>query len=578
VQVSGVRVAKSPRMRSLRLPLSSLVRIVGAAVLLGSLVPSASVALVPGDEAECAFGTGVPETGLQGEVPLADQISGRALDGYRCGIDVVGHHDLGGQQYNANMAWVDDCAYVATAGSGVSVVDVTEPHEPTVVTTLNGPTPLDRPQDWGTDFALETLAAWESNDPDNKRAFLAIGRYGNPPAWVRAPMDLYDVRDCDEPKLLGTYSWPTNIHNLTFSPDGARIWATLPLQAIDISAFDPDDVETFSEIDHLGDLEDDLQADAEDRGNLDERWRDEFLSHEALEVDEGGRSILYLGGQTPLFDTFSIIDVTDWVTGSGPAEVLSQQDASRGHSVRTATIDGETYVLHSEESVADPTAKGCVPAELNPVGGAAQPYLTKVERDDEGSPTGIDQGGATQFRLEINEPEHCATQIADRMNSSVHYHDVDDPQDTSFALLSMWNSGLRIVDVRPPTGGGTPDMAEVAYFNPGAIERIGGDSFLDVAWGHVRYQPDTGEIWLVTARGGFWVLRLQPAVYDRIGLAVPSAHIAPPAEPVTRTKPFLRQIGAAPTAAYYCTLDTSTVTAAGAVTGVVSAATYPPSP
>src|SRR2546421_4436741 len=60
----------------------------------------------------------LPETGLQGDVPRADQDSGRATRGYNCGLSVVGHNDLGGRGGNANMAWAGHCAYVAGKGDG----------------------------------------------------------------------------------------------------------------------------------------------------------------------------------------------------------------------------------------------------------------------------------------------------------------------------------------------------------------------------------------------------------------------------------------------------------------------------
>ena len=69
----------------------------------------------------------------------------------------------------------------------------------------------------------------------------------------------------------------------------------------------------------------------------------------------------------------------------------------------TVTINGRSYLLHSEESIVDPTAKGCVPARLNPLAGASQPWLTDIT--DERHPV-----DASQFRLEINEPLNCGAQ------------------------------------------------------------------------------------------------------------------------------------------------------------------------
>ena len=112
-------------------------------------------------------------------------------------------------------------------------------------------------------------------------------------------------------------------------------------------------------------------------------------------------------------------------------------------------------------------------------------------------------------------------------------------------MLSMWNAGLRVVDVRDPK-----HMREAAYFNPG---RYG--STLDQAWGHVRYVPATGHIWLTTQTGGFWVLELEPQVRRNLGLP-PMRSRSPrgaPARMAVRESP-LSATAIASTARYYCTL------------------------
>ena len=65
----------------------------------------------------------------------------------------------------------------------------------------------------------------------------------------------------------------------------------------------------------------------------------------------------------------------------------------------------------------------------------------------------------------------------------------------------MW-AGLRIVDIREPA-----NPKEVAYFKPG-----------DGCSGHVRYRPETGQIWLSCNASGFYVLELKPEVRAALGL------------------------------------------------------------
>ena len=450
-----------------------------------------------------------PETGIQGDVPRLDQLTGRATQGYNCGVDLVGHTDLGGRAGNANMAWSGRCAYVAGTGNGIAVIDVTDPTHPIQTATLHGP---------GSDFTLETLNAFTGPG----HAVLAAGRYGPAPLPIPAPVDLYDVSNCAHPRLVSTFTFPANVHNLTFSPDGRRLYATLPLEVLDVT-----------DIAHprfLGKLEDQIpQKVLLPVGK--------YLAHEVWTSPDG--NILYLGGQTPTFDTFTIVDVTGWP--ARPPKVLSQVEG-RGHSIRTATIGGRIYALHSEESIVDPVAKGCLPAVLNPFAGAAEPWLSDVT--DPAHPI----MRISQFHLAINDPANCATQVADGVNASVHYHDVDDPTHTTFAMLSMWNAGLRIVDIRDPR-----HPREVAYFNPGVFRTTAGIA-LDQAWGHIHYIASTGQLWFATATGGFWVVELEPQVRAELGLpARPTTH---PQGSGARTVLSAASIVAAKpdTYRYYCTL------------------------
>jgi hypothetical protein len=161
-------------------------------------------------------------------------------------------------------------------------------------------------------------------------------------------------------------------------------------------------------------------------------------------------------------------------------------------------------VLHSEESVFG-AAYGCLPQETAPFAGPAQPYLTDIS--DPAHPKTV-----VEFGLQINDPKNCAEQLQAKENDSVHYHDVDNPTDTTFVMASMWNAGLRVFDVRNPKR-----PAEVAYFNPGDVDPTATVD-LDHAWGHIRYLPDKGQIWFGTADGGFWVVRLEPQVFSALGL------------------------------------------------------------
>jgi hypothetical protein len=498
--------------------------LVGAVVLLGGLtLPARGAAPEQGSPAECGTND-TPETGIQGDVPSTDQISGRAREGYNCGLAVVGYDSLGGRGANANLAWSGSCAYVA--GDGVAVVDVSDPTNPEQVGTLTTPGAVD---------AFETVHAVDAGN----RSLLVAGRYGlffDFQLASSAPVDVYDVSDCAHPVLLSTIEFPQSVHNVTLSPDARTLWGTLPLQAFDLT--DP------AQPRYLGNMDEQLRAQGVQQLEY---------AHEAWPSDDGAR--LYIGGQVPGDEASMVVDIEGWP--ERPPRVVSRF-VGPGHSIRTATIEDRPFLLRSDESVVNPTANGCSP-DLTPVGGAAQPFLTDI--GDETAP--VDRGRLT---LEINEPAHCVDALASGVNASSHYHDVDNPDDTTFAMVSMWNAGLRVFDVRDPD-----EPTEVAYFNPGVfgvplldpsgapldpLLNLQGQPGFDQAWGHVRYEPETGHIWVATRTGGFWVLELEPQVREFLGLpALPtrSPNGAPPrpaAGPSTATPPALEP--SSPT--FYCTL------------------------
>jgi hypothetical protein len=321
----------------------------------------------------------LPEGDIQGHVPKADQDSGRAEQGYNCGLALVGHTTLeaGGRPGgNANMAWAGRCAYVAgsggipvvpqtsanpPAGAGVAVVQVSPTGQPNHVATLRSP---------GALVTAETLHAVTT---PQGRSILVVGQYGNDIVSDPKPMDVYDVShpDCTRYKHLGTFYWPENIHNLTISGNGRYVFATQPLQVMDISPLW--DANPLTKPIYLGNLHDAMEgppiavgplADLDDAlpQELREQSHPQNTSHEAWPSADG--STVYLGGVTAMFDLFTILDLSDWLERdaanqpAGPPRIVSQR-AGRGHSVRTATIGGVPYVLHSEEGVfgAAPTGR-----------------------------------------------------------------------------------------------------------------------------------------------------------------------------------------------------------------------------
>jgi hypothetical protein len=483
-----------------------------------------------------------PETGVQGDVPRADQTSGEAKKGYNCGLALVGHATLSGDGRNpgsnANMAWAGHCAYVSGPGAlfgspspkpgdGVAVIDVSSPAHPTHTLTLRSP---------GALATSETLHAVTTK----KRSILVVGQYGNANQTPTQPMDVYDVTDCAHPKLLTPqpFIWPQNQHNLTISPNGRYVFATLPLQAVDIDPLF--DGNPATGVVYLGSITD---AVADALGNHPN-------GHEVYSNADGTR--IWTGMQVLNAEAMWSVDLTKWLqrdatnAPAGPPEIVSEEPNYPGHSVRKATIGGRAYALHSDESVFG-TAYGCLPEAGTPFAGPAEPYLS--DYTDEHHPT----MAVGKLHLAINDAANCPAQLSSKINSSSHYQDVDNEADTTFAMVSMWNSGLRVFDVRNPAA-----PKEVAYFNPADV---GIDStVLDQAWGHIRYVPETGQIWFGTASGGFWVVELEPQVRAHLGLGRTRA-LYPDGRPGHVGLTIAAVLAPPTAAAYFCALSNGLATA-----------------
>jgi len=274
---------------------------------------------------------------------------------------------------------------------------------------------------------------------------------------------------------------------------------------------------------------------------------------------------LFIGSQQATFEQYFIIDIGDWlnrpdgVTPSGSPKTISEV-SGRGHSTRTATINGVPYLLHSEESVG--VVNPCAPETANPFAGVAQPWLTNIH--DRTNPRLV-----SQIALDINNPKNCPEAAQSGVGASVHYHDVDNPNDTTFVMASMGNAGIRIWDVRDPV-----KPTEVGYFNPSDVNPTPGSTSLDRAWAHIHYVPEKGEIWFTTASGGFWVVRIEGGLRNYLALdkKVKTPLNVPKNDPgrpgtVGVRLPVLPPTAYTSPAPYYCTI--------GALVAPTNAATRP---
>lgn len=481
-----------------RLPLVAAVA--ALAISTASTARAQSNSEPPKSPALCIPGDPNPEPGVQGDVPAG------ATPEWDCGVEPIGF--LAGA--GGSMAVAGHCAYTGTGAlggnTGVRVIDVRDPTKPRLVTAL----------DTGS---RELLAAQIAGD----RGLLATRRRDTEmqPGQVLGRdmlVDIWDIlADCTKPKLLGTVRLPTTskvfgdppaevggpAHNLKFNPTATKLYGSLPMHEIDLRDLDDPSTWTFRNLhcaitsqyhaphalvpgvcDQLTELESPMGA----AGGL------PAIDHEPTFNPDGSR--LYVGGQLPMPDSNQML-VLD-MTGPDPV-VLSKTDQAPGHSIDVMTIKGRRYLLHSNEI----TATGCLlPEALRPtvLGFADRAYVLDIT--DERAPVKL-----SEIRLAASTFSECTPNNIG--GPSTAYHEVDDPTNTTYAVIGFTSAGHRIFDMRDPA-----NPVEVAYFNHGASSHT--KSYVI---------PETGHIWASNDRG-FWVLELEAHVRHHLGLSAAGAPAA----------------------------------------------------
>jgi hypothetical protein len=493
---------------------SSLVHLCGAALLaLSTFQPAASAeAQAPSQ----ASPNDRLEPGLQGQTIPNDLKTKILPEPYSKGVHVIGHSDILKRDSNVQLAWIDSCAYVSSMAppnvnmlfgsskanyretAGVAVIDVSDPRAPKEVQLL---------RDRGAIDAAETIHAVKFFD----RKVLVAGAYGggkpgsspDNAAWL----DIYDASTCTKPMLMAEFKWPENVHTITISPNGRRVYGTVidpfvgrgGLYVLDISdmshphligkfgATRPDGTTYEFAVHEISISPDEHRIYAgviASKGtDLNQNIKTSTIpTAEALGPDAGG---IY------------ILDNSDIVDGKPDPKMhlIGTIPHAGWHSVMLANIDGRPYLVGA--------------GELGPCPGA-WPKITDIA--DEIHPYIVGE-----FKLQMNVKKNCPPpQEAEIQNKGIigapgtatsHYNDVDSETNTRLGLFNFMWAGLRIADLRNPK-----IPVEVGYFKPG-----------DACTGHVRYLPNSGDIWFTCAASGFWVIEISSKLRSSLGL--PPAHL-----------------------------------------------------
>jgi hypothetical protein len=456
-----------------------------------------SAALAPAARAGRAAGTtrcgagDRPETGaVSGEVPLADQLSGRSLDGYSCNLRWVGGTALAGG--DTQMTWYRDCAYRAvpppagSASDAVAVLDVRDPAHPRRTALLQDPR-------WAGQGGI--LNVHEGLHASERAGILVVpaGRF----------LTTYDVHgDCRHPKRLSTFDTglPRDLvsqtgasslfHSGQLSPDGTFFYGTTTGVQGFVAPFGP----CLTIVDLLDPAHPKLVT----------RWGGGFPCHDLGFDASGDRvyvgtyttvvghpaavlgSMLPLGVLSSLLTGMAVLDVRQIAHRTGShIQQLGYLAGGDQHTQTPVTIRSRHYVIGAEEAFC-PYGNGRI-----------------VDVEDPNHPVQV-----SKVELGVNQPRGCPSSVLEGEKQEnlllymSHYVSVDDPSDATLAFFSWYASGLRVFDIRDPQ-----HPREVAYFNP-PVAGLGRRH--DSTTTYPRYVPETGQVWVGSSANAFWVAELEP--------------------------------------------------------------------
>ena len=456
----------------------------------------AAVAATDRSPAKCGPGDR-PESGLQGQVPIADQLSGRSRQGYTCNIRGVAVNDINGRGGDTQMTWAGRCAYRVIPArdgkpEGVAVLDVRDPRRPRLARILAEPA-------WASRGGV--LKIHEGISANERRGILVVP--------VGTMLSIYDIRrDCSAPRLVSSFEFDLpddtvkrlpgfddGIHSGKISPDGTFYYATdIGNGAVSLSG------PCLTVID-LANLT---------RPQLVTRWGAEFPCHDLSFNADGTRAYVgyyagnvghpsaVVGAFTPAVAAahavsgLKILDTSAVQRrAKNPSiEVVSELNGGRQHTETVTRIGNRTYVIAGEEGFC-PGGNGRI-----------------VDITDERKPVQV-----AEIPLAVNSPENCAVARADRENELLlymsHYISVDNPDNASLVFFTWYSSGLRVFDVRDPR-----NPREVAYYNPPVGE--GAAASHDSSTTYPRYLPATGQIWFGSGVNGFNVVELAPRLRPKV--------------------------------------------------------------
>jgi hypothetical protein len=435
------------------------------------------------------------EPALQGQVPKADQDSGRSQRPYMKNMRLVGQQDIQNRGENGNLGWIGDCAYVSAYFGGhdplmgMAVIDASNPKNPELVKLMPG-TPGTRESQVEAHEGRKIVIVMPFRHPKTP--------YGDPPGPTQ--LQIYDASaDCKNPIRVGTYEFDYTTHEHRISKDGLTVYATInspglaapgqekkgpAVAAIDITDLSkPTLIATWDQSDEPG--------------------RPKGAMHDLDVNDEGTR--IYGATRDGSIDGvkhqgLTILDTTEVQQRKPNAKMRRissfnwgpPENFGNSHSIEFISIKGRQYVLAADETMG-----------ANAV--APWGWTRILDVTEEKYPLQI-----STITLEASQVSNADKTNPDKAYYGAHYQGVDDRHNASLAFFSWYSSGLRAWDIRDPY---LP--REIGYYIPGArtnTKLAVSDSYpnnkVDYVYSFIRYRPESGHIWFTSLFNGFQIVEL----------------------------------------------------------------------
>jgi hypothetical protein len=449
--------------------------------------------------------------GVQGQVPKADQDSGRSQQPYSWNMRLVGQQDIQNRGENGNLGWIGECAYVAAyyGGNdplmGMAVVDASNPKNPELVKLMPG-TPGTRESQVEANERRKIVIVMPFRHPKTP--------YGDPPG--PSQLQIYDASgDCKNPVRVGTFDFGNIVtHEHRITSDGNTVYVTLSsyadapqnpppapgqappppqpngdpnrppsLMAVDITDLaNPKQLATWSLGDEPGMPKSGMHdLDVNDEGTrayTNSGWRQDGVRHQGLTILD--TSEVQERRPSPKIRRISSFN---W----GPPENFGGT-----HSAEYITIKGRQYVICLDETMG---ANAAAPWGWGRI----------IDVTEEKYPLQI-----STITIEAAEERFAQQTNPDKAYYGAHYLGVDDRKNASLAFFSWYSSGLRAWDIRDPY---LPK--EIGWYIPGAridTKLAVGSGYpnhkVDYVYSFIRYRPETGHIWFNSLFNGFMIAEL----------------------------------------------------------------------